>query len=138
MKFLTLSLLITSFSAMACPNLDGLYKVCKAVNGKINKLRIMQSTSNGSSVFKIAWSDERTQIHVADGVTRTTPIFDMGFSLMSTAMCEGDVLKRTLSTLEADGHISMSITQEYSLEGDKLRFIAIDEKGVFKDILCKR
>lgn len=138
MRILALLFIFSSFSALACPDLQGLYRVCLSTDGVKNKLRVVQSVKNGANVYNISWSTERLQIHIADGISRTTPIFDTGLSLISTAMCEGDILKRTLSTQEADGTISMSVTQEYSLEAGKLHFVAMDEKGVYKDITCTK
>lgn len=138
MRFFTILFLLTSFSALACPDLQGLYRVCVSKDGVKNKLRIVQSVKDGASVYNISWSTERLQIHRADGISRRTPIFDTGLALVSTAMCEGDILKRTLSTEEADGSISMSVTQEYSRESGKLHFVAMDEKGVYKDITCTK
>ena len=137
MRFIATALLLTSFSALACPKLEGLYMIGQAKTGEISKLRVVQSVKDGHDVYKISWSNERMVIHTADGVARTTPIFDMGFSLQTKAYCEGDVLVRELSTILDDGQVTQSITQTYVMEGKKLRFIARDREGEFKNILCK-
>ena len=122
----------------ACPNLAGLYRVCKSSKGEMSKLRIMQSMKDGVAVYTIAWSGERHQIHKADGVARETPIFDFGISLVSTAFCEGKAFKRTLVTKLDNGELRDPIEQEYFIDNNILHFRATDAQGVYKDITCKK
>jgi hypothetical protein len=137
MRVLSFSILFLSFSALACPELKGLYSVCKSTKGERSKLRIDESLKEGTKVFKISWSGERTQIHIADGVTRVTPIFETGISLRSTALCQGDVFHRTLAQ-EKNGQIGVVVEQEYSVEKGVLHFTASDEKGIYKDVSCRK
>lgn len=139
MRLAAVLLMLTSFSAIAqCPQLQGLYRVCKSTNGEQNKLRIKQVEKDGATVYTISWSTERMQIHTADGQTRVTPIFDTGLALHSMALCQDDVLHRTLSTVKDDGQVTMTMEQKYFMEGGVLRFTAEDENGIYRDITCKK
>lgn len=138
MRMIFLSLLFSlSASAMACPELAGLHVNCLQSDGSITKVRIQQSLQNGVVRYKVDWSGKRTAIHDADGVTRATEIFDTGLTLRKMAVCEGDLLKHTAIMTDSSGTVKMDITEEYTMVKKKLHFRALDEKGVYNEIVCR-
>lgn len=130
-------LTLFSTSAFACPKLGGLHVNCLQSDGTITKVRIVQTNRNGVERYKVDWAGKRSQIHDADGITRDTPIFDTGMVLKKTAVCEGDMLKHTAIMTDATGAVKLDITEEYTLVNKKLHFRAIDEGGVYNQIICR-
>ena len=133
--FLALSL--CSASAFACPQLGGLHVNCLQSDGSITKVRIVQSNLNGVVRYKVDWAGKRTAIHDADGITRATEIFDTGLVLKRMAVCEGDMLKHTALMTDSAGTVKLDITEEYTIVNKKLHFHALDETGVYNQIICR-
>lgn len=132
-------LLVTLFasSAQACPELNGLHTNCRQSDGSITKVRIVQSNRNSVTRYKIDWNGKRSQIHDTDGVTREIPVFDTGMVLKKTASCEGELFKNTAVMVDASGTVKLDVTEEYTLMNGKLHFRALDEKGVYNEIVCR-
>ena len=133
MRFLSLALLVTSLPSFACPDLAGLYRRCVSTQGEVSKLRVVQN----DDTFRISWSTERLIIAKADGVTRTTPIFDTGMAWITVASCEGDTLKRHIAYQTADGQIDPGVDQSYRVKQGLLHYEARDQDGVFKEVNCR-
>ena len=130
-------LALVSFPVIACPDLGGLHTNCRQSDGTITKVRIVKSEENAIARFKIDWSGKRTQIHITDGVTRETPIFDTGMTLRKTSFCEGNFLKHFAVMTDASGAVKLDVTEEYSLVNKRLHFRALDENGVYNEIVCR-
>lgn len=126
-----------STSVFACPHLGGLHVNCLQSDGTITKVRIVQSNQGGVVRYKVDWAGKRTQIHDADGVVRSTEIFDTGLVLKRMAVCEGDVLKHTALMTDATGAVKLDVTDEYTMVNKKLHFRAIDEQGVYNEVTCR-
>lgn len=126
-----------SASAFACPQLGGLHVNCLQSDGTITKVRIVQSTLNGVVRYKVDWAGKRTAIHDADGITRTTEVFDTGLVLKRMAVCEGDMLKHTVHMSDSSGTVKLDVTEEYTMVNRKLHFRALDESGVYNQITCR-
>ncbi|MES2525571.1 MAG: hypothetical protein V4598_00730 [Bdellovibrionota bacterium] len=138
MRILLLTSLFLSTSVMACPALNGLHVNCIQSDGTITKVRIQQSQVNGVDRYKVDWNGQRTEIHNADGIMRETQIFDTGLAFHKTTTCEGDLLRHHVLMVRNDGGVQMDITQEYTLVNKKLHFRAIDENGVYNEIICRK
>ena len=130
-------LTLLSASAFACPQLGGLHMNCLQSDGSITKVRIVQSNQNGVVRYKVDWAGKRTQIHDADGVIRSTEIFDTGMVLRRMAVCEGDMLKHTALMTDSTGTVKLDVTEEYTMVNRKLQFRALDEQGVYNEIRCR-
>ena len=130
-------LALFSTSAFACPKLGGLHVNCRQSDGSITKVRIVQSERNGVTRYKVDWAGKRSQIHDADGITREAEIFDTGLVLKRTAFCEGQMLKHTALMTDANGSVKLDVTEEYWVVNKKLHFRALDEQGVYNEIICR-
>lgn len=79
MRLLIASLFLLSTSAMACPELMGIYKTCRSTTGESSgssDLEITQRMENGVTIYEITSTDDETQertkeIWIADGQVRT-------------------------------------------------------------------
>lgn len=137
MRKICFLLAFSSLSALACPQLGGLHVNCVQSDGTITKVRIVQSNRNGVERYKVDWSGKRTQIHDADGVVRSTEIFDTGLVMKRMAVCEGDMLKHTALMTDSAGTVKLDVTEEYTMVNRKLHFRALDEQGVYNEVTCR-
>ena len=132
---IVLSLFASSVVWADCPDLKGLYRVCKRQDGVIRKVLIRQKQKDGATVYTIAWSEERTEILIADGVTRVTPVFDTGMEIHLTATCdEENVLHKSMQMVGSN----VAFDEKYWFDNNQLRFESRDAGGVIEDIVCKR
>ncbi len=110
MRILTLLLSIFSFSALACPNLSGIYPTCRSNNGNVDidyDVQISQLEVNGATEYTVSSTDAETNERStyatrADGVTRTEsveiPEFGVVVEIAANASCLSETLTVTTAT----------------------------------------
>jgi hypothetical protein len=131
MRFIALLVLVSSFSALACPNLAGKYAVCRSTTGVragSSDTIITQSVQNGITVYSITATDEDTQerettILRADGRNYTTSETDeeTGWTMQTTtsARCAGNMLKIT-ATVRMEGQEFARLTMDITRNGRQM------------------
>ena len=104
MRTFTLVLSLFSYSALACPNLSGLYPTCRSNNGNVDidyDVQVTQDVVNGATEFTVSSTDAETNQRStyatrADGITRTEsveiPEFGVTVEVSATASCTSDTL----------------------------------------------
>ena len=63
MRTLTFVISLFSFSALACPNLSGLYPTCRSNNGNVDidyDVQVTQAVVNGATEYIVSSTDAET------------------------------------------------------------------------------
>lgn len=125
MKFLALSAMILSFSAMAaCPDLSGTYASCRSNTGEVNQgPTISQNISNGVTTYTVVSIDpetglEITESYIADGLLRVATETDaetgMTLSMGAQATCTGNALSINVQVASQDqefANLNLKVTK---------------------------
>ena len=129
----------TTAAFAACPNLVGLYQVCDSDHGYRTKVRITQYLRAGVATYTMAWNGERHRLHIADGVERTTPVYEAGPALKRKALCdETGVLHTDLEMLNSSGDTELAIHETYALVQRELTYHVVSDGRPFETIKCRR
>lgn len=108
MRFLSLILALSSFSALACPNLAGQYAVCRSTTGATSgssDVLVSQRIENGVTIYSITSTDDETgerdtSEFPADGqIYNNTEVQD-GMEITTSTMiaCAGNALNMVSSS----------------------------------------
>lgn len=129
MKAFVLGALLVSFSAVACPNLAGVYKTCTSSAGEVAPgSTITQSTKNGVTTYVLSYFDEETEVQVeekiiADGVARSAEVVDdetgMTIAMSTVASCSGKALVMNAS-IATQGQELANVLVNVTKSGNKL------------------
>jgi hypothetical protein len=124
MRLLATLALFASFSAVACPDLSGSYKLC-ITSGDVTgtDLVITQQRVNGAMTYTSVITDPETGSRdtdtiIADGKERVTEAED-GFTERDTYACRGNTLVGR-SVLEFEGQKIGSVDVVVRKEGSRL------------------
>lgn len=130
MRLLALSLVFSSFSAVACPDLAGKYAACRSTTGSgsnSHDMVITQSTRSGITTYTIKNIDDESNepsedTAIADGKPYSESAdSDMGpVTYIGTATCEGDKLINDVK-IEIDGAEVAAMVMKYSKSGKILK-----------------
>src|SRR5688500_16803360 len=105
MRSIALCLSLLSIPALACPELEGTYAVCRSQTGNSSgsaNLIVKRSIQNGVTVYTAVSTDNESQettesVYIADGKTRKTveadPQTGMEIETTTKVKCAGKVMK---------------------------------------------
>jgi len=118
-NIITLMLLTLTFSAFACPDLEGTYRCSETLaNGQVTPLTLM-IVQNGDE-FSISLNDEVSDTFMADGVSRD---FSLGFiDAQKKASCSNEKLTLVISAEFGSGadKTKLKSSTEFFKIGNKL------------------
>lgn len=126
MRLFALIILMTSFSAMACPNLAGSYK-CRSTTGDETLLNITQALTNGITTYTLTTTDEAgdesTEVVKANGKTtssiETDPDSGMRVSTYITGSCPSEAFAMKVA-IYMGNELLVNVTTRFSKSGNQL------------------
>lgn len=140
-KLIVSALCFVSFSAFACPDLQGQYINCQATSGQSyeNEMTISQTVKAGVTTYQLSKQDDPTvETVVADGKTYTSAVEgDANFVLSQTAKCVKNALVIN-SNQKYDRQLIGDLTVTITKSGKKLTQVLKGESmmgGTLNDTL---
>lgn len=129
MRAFVIAALSLSTSVMACPSLNGNYKLCTSSTGATSSDAVLtQSTRNGVTTYSMTSTEDSsgersTETYIADGKVRTTtesdPESGMTFVTKTVTTCVGSSLKVNLK-ISVDGENFADMNLETTKTGQRL------------------